>query len=105
MKLLRYPKIYLPRPYIVPMDRFTQFGLRGDADEQFRRAVRDGFKRAGLSHAQLTQAMDWYRDHVRPADRANTHSAGLESSLAVHPLDKRAHPDDDAEEQRSGNRA
>ena len=48
------------------MDRFTQFGLRGDADEQFRRAVRDGFKRAGLSHAHLTQAMDWYRDHVRP---------------------------------------
>src|ERR1700730_16309900 len=48
------------------MDRFTQFGLRGDADEQTRRAVRDGFKRAGLSHAQMQQAMDWYRDHVRP---------------------------------------
>jgi hypothetical protein len=39
------------------MDRFTQFGLRGDADEQIRRAVRDGVKRAGLSHAQLTQAI------------------------------------------------
>jgi hypothetical protein len=48
------------------MDRYTQFGLRGDADEQIRRAVRDGFKRAGLSHAQMTQAMDWYKDHVRP---------------------------------------
>src|ERR1700674_1979694 len=24
------------------------------------------FKRAGLSHAQMQQAMDWYRDHVRP---------------------------------------
>jgi len=44
------------------MDRYTQFGLRGDADEQLRRAVRDGFKRAGLSPAQLTQAMEWYRD-------------------------------------------
>jgi hypothetical protein len=48
------------------MDRFTQFGLRGDTDEQICRAVRDGFKRAGLSHAQLTQAMEWYKDHVRP---------------------------------------
>jgi hypothetical protein len=28
------------------MDRFTEFGLRGDADETFRRAVSDGFKRA-----------------------------------------------------------
>src|ERR1700678_2771274 len=44
------------------MDRYEQFGLRGDADEQIRRAVRDGFKRAGLSPAQLTQAMEWYRD-------------------------------------------
>jgi len=44
------------------MDRYRQFGLRGDADEQLRRAVRDGFKRAGLSPAQLTQAMEWYRD-------------------------------------------
>jgi hypothetical protein len=48
------------------MDRYTQFGLRGDADEQIRRAVRDGFKRAGLSGAQLTQAMEWYKDRVRP---------------------------------------
>ena len=44
------------------MDRYQQFGLRGDADEQLRRAVRDGFKRAGLLPAQLAQAMEWYRD-------------------------------------------
>jgi hypothetical protein len=44
------------------MDRYTQFGLRGDTDEQIRRAVRDGFKRAGLSPAQLTEALTWYRD-------------------------------------------
>jgi hypothetical protein len=48
------------------MDRYTQFGLRGDADETFRRAVRDGFKRAGLGQAQLAQAMEWYKDHARP---------------------------------------
>src|SRR5450755_2184212 len=48
------------------MDRYTQFGLRGDADETFRRAVRDGFKRARLGQAQLTQAMEWYKDHARP---------------------------------------
>jgi hypothetical protein len=45
------------------MDRYTQFGLRGDADEQIRRAVRDGFKRAGLSSAQLIESLEWYRDH------------------------------------------
>jgi hypothetical protein len=44
------------------MDRYTNYGLRGDQDEQIRRAVRDGFKRASLSPAQLTQAMEWYRD-------------------------------------------
>jgi hypothetical protein len=49
--------------YIHAMERFTHFGIRGDADEQLRRAVRDGFKRAGLTHAQLTQVMEWYRDH------------------------------------------
>jgi hypothetical protein len=48
------------------MDRYTQFGLRGDADEQIRRAVRDGFKRAGLSHAQLTQAMEVMSHSPRP---------------------------------------
>jgi hypothetical protein len=46
-------------------NRFAAFGL-GEADEPFRRAVRDGFRRAGLNHAQLTQALEWYRDHVRP---------------------------------------
>jgi hypothetical protein len=46
-------------------DRFAAYGL-GEVDEPFRRAVRDGFWRAGLSHAQLTQALEWYRDHVRP---------------------------------------
>jgi hypothetical protein len=48
------------------MDRFTHFGLRGDGDEQLRRAIRDGFKRVGLSHAQMQQAMEWYMDDVRP---------------------------------------
>jgi hypothetical protein len=40
------------------MDRYQQFGLRGDADEQIRRAVRDGFKRAGLSAAAMRAARD-----------------------------------------------
>jgi hypothetical protein len=44
------------------MDRYSQFGLRGDADEKLRRAVRDGFKAAGLTSAQVTQALEWYRD-------------------------------------------
>ena len=57
------------------MDRYRQFGLRGDADEQIRRAVRDGFKRAGLSPAQLTQAMEWYRDRGQ-------HLGGDEAKLA-----------------------
>jgi hypothetical protein len=76
----------LPWPPIIGrMDRYTQFGLRGDADEQLRRAVRDGFKRAGLSHAQLTQAMDWYRDHVRPG----MHEAKLAESFAEFAAIKR----------------
>jgi hypothetical protein len=45
------------------MDRYSQFGLRGDADETLRRAFRDAFGRAGLGQAQLTQALEWYRDH------------------------------------------
>jgi hypothetical protein len=45
-------------------DRYAAFGLT-EADEPFRRAVRDGFKRAGLSHKQLTEAMEWYRDSNR----------------------------------------
>ncbi len=48
------------------MDRYTQFNLRGDQDELLRRAVRDGFRAAGLSQVQMTQALEWYRDHVRP---------------------------------------
>jgi hypothetical protein len=48
------------------MDRYTQFGLRGDEDDLFRRAVRDGFKRAGLGNDRLTQALEWFRDCVRP---------------------------------------
>jgi hypothetical protein len=57
-----YLKIYLCGTIVARMDRYQQFGLRGDADEQLRRAVRDGFKRAGLLPAQLAQAMEWYRD-------------------------------------------
>jgi hypothetical protein len=48
------------------MDRYSQFGLRGDEDDLFRRAVRDGFKRAGLGNDRLTQALEWFRDSVRP---------------------------------------
>jgi hypothetical protein len=48
------------------MDRYTQFGLRGDEDDLFRRAVRDGFRRAGLGNDRLTQALEWFRDSVRP---------------------------------------
>jgi hypothetical protein len=45
------------------MDRFSGYGIRGDADEQIRRAFRDAFGRAGLDQTQLTQALEWYRDH------------------------------------------
>jgi hypothetical protein len=55
-----------PAHYISAMDRYTQFGLRGDEDDLFRRAVRDGFKRAGLGNDRLTQALEWFRDRVRP---------------------------------------
>jgi hypothetical protein len=44
------------------MDRYSEYGLRGDVDEQLRRAVRDGFKRAGLDPARLGDALEWYRD-------------------------------------------
>jgi hypothetical protein len=49
----------------VRTDRYHQYGL-SEADEPFRRAVRDGFRRAGLSRAQFEQALAWYRDNVRP---------------------------------------
>jgi hypothetical protein len=48
------------------MDRFAQFGLQGDGDEQFRRAFRDAFKRGGLPPERLAQGLEWYKDHVRP---------------------------------------
>jgi hypothetical protein len=47
------------------MDRYTKFGLRGDADEQIRRGFRDAFARAGLSHEQFLDALGWYRDHAQ----------------------------------------
>jgi hypothetical protein len=46
-------------------DRYAAFNL-GEADEPLRRAFRDGFKGAGLSHKQMSEALEWYRDHVRP---------------------------------------
>jgi hypothetical protein len=46
-------------------DRYAVYGLTA-ADEVFRRAVRDGFKGAGLNHKQYLQALEFYRDHVRP---------------------------------------
>ena len=42
---------------------YLDYGLRTDTDEQIRRAFRDAFKRAGLTHPQLLEAMEWYRDH------------------------------------------
>jgi hypothetical protein len=44
-------------------DRYHQYGLTA-ADEPFRRAIRDGFRQAGLSHKQFLDALTWYRDHV-----------------------------------------
>jgi hypothetical protein len=48
----------------VRTDRYHQFGLT-ESDTPFYKAVRDGFKNAGLGHKQLTQALEWYRDSVR----------------------------------------
>jgi hypothetical protein len=42
-------------------DRYAAFGLT-ESDEPFRRAVRDGFQGAGLTRAQFTQALEWFRD-------------------------------------------
>jgi hypothetical protein len=47
------------------MHRYREFGLVSDTDETLRRAFRDGFKRAGLSHQQFLDALGWYRDHAR----------------------------------------
>jgi hypothetical protein len=41
--------------------RFAYYGL-GEADEQHRRAFRDGFVRAGLARDRMQAAMEWYRD-------------------------------------------
>jgi hypothetical protein len=57
-------------------DRYAAFGLT-EVDEPFRRAVRDGFKGAGLGHAQLMQALEWYRDHVRPGMSATALAASF----------------------------
>jgi len=49
------------------MHRYREFGLVSEQDELFRRAFRDGFKRAGLSFAQFLDALTWYRDQARLA--------------------------------------
>src|ERR1700686_1308429 len=50
-----------------------------------------GFKRAGLGNAQLTQAMEWYRDHVRPGmDEAKLAESFTEFATAKHwPVEQR----------------
>jgi len=42
-------KSYPRPPAFAPWTRYQQFGLRGEVDEQIRRAVRDGFKRRLMS--------------------------------------------------------
>lgn len=51
------------------MHRYREYGVISEEDETLRRAFRDGFKRAGLSHAQFLEALAWYRDHA--ASEAN----------------------------------
>jgi hypothetical protein len=62
-------KFILPA-YVTGMDRFSEYGLRGDQDELVRRAFRDAFQGAGVSRAQLSQAMEWYRDRGQHRDIA-----------------------------------
>jgi hypothetical protein len=57
-------------------DRYHQYGL-GEADEVFRRAIRDGFRGVGLSHQQFLDALTWYRDNVRPGMDATELSASF----------------------------
>ena len=57
-------------------DKFGAYGLT-TADEGFYRALRDGFRGAGLSRAQFTQALEWYRDQVRPGMDENSLSASF----------------------------
>jgi hypothetical protein len=47
------------------MHRYREFGLVSDEDETFRRAFRDGFKRAGLPFRRFLEALEWYRDRAR----------------------------------------
>jgi len=49
------------------MHRYREFGLVSEQDELFRRAFRDGFKRAGLSFPRFLDALAWYRDQPKPA--------------------------------------
>jgi hypothetical protein len=57
-------------------DRYAEFGLT-EADEPFRRAVRDGFKNSGLTHQQFLEALSWYRDSVHPGADATALSANF----------------------------
>jgi hypothetical protein len=57
-------------------DRYHEFGLT-EADEPFRRAVRDGFRNSGLTHQQFLEALSWYRDSVRPGADATALSANF----------------------------
>jgi hypothetical protein len=50
-------------------DRYAAYGL-GEADEKFRRAVRDGFRGAGLSHQQFLDALTWYQGVRAGGDEA-----------------------------------
>ena len=65
------------------MHRYREFGLVSEHDEILRRAVRDGFKRAGLSFAQFQDALAWYRDHVRP-EADETQLADAFAQFAAH---------------------
>ncbi len=75
------------------MHRYREFGLVSDTDETLRRAFRDGFKRAGLSHQQFLDALGWYRDHARPGADA----AGLMEAFSAFAAQRNWSP-----EQRAG---
>ena len=51
--------------YVTRMDHYAAYNLRAE-DEPFRRAVRDGFRTAGLSHAQFIQALEALRADIQP---------------------------------------
>jgi hypothetical protein len=71
-----------------PMHRYREFGLVSDADETFRRAFRDGLRRAGFSHQQFLDALAWYRDHTRPG----IEEAALREAFAEFAADKQWSP-------------